>query len=246
MKVIGTWTGRTIRQADSERAVGLFELVIALPLLFSLFFLLFHYPQYLNNVSSLRTAMSTGMRLAVTRGNNNLTGMSRVTSGGDTRAGMIDPINQLSDLGSVSRTACENAKLCRGDDLVSPETKLNETFSDELGIDANQVPTTYLYALFYTLETMERLSGTLRHPCDPNEPNNGGCMQCRFLEHPANDENEDGIVSPAEIRPNVFRMRCEFRPRSAFYEIGTRFAGAGNGIGVYRLTLSIPPTENDS
>lgn len=198
------------RAVLKERGVTFVEVALTLPI-FLAFILFFTWMGMVWGArSSLTSAMGNGVRLAVTRGNEELMGKQ------------VYPEIQNRDVSHLEKL------------LVSPDLREagalsyydEKLFGFPVTDDVN-VPPEYLYALAYTLQAMSQSEGgQVRYPCDPNgngADSGAGCVSCGFI-----DTAPFGKALPTDANEagKIFAMQCDFQPPLSLLSPAIKMLGA--------------------
>ena len=200
------------RAARGERGAALVELALTLPIFLAglLFFIWLGIS--FNATNSLKSAVPRAIRLAATRGPDDLLGTRII---GDVHAWRADQ-NDEGRMPTLLSLPSEHwgTALKRYDESVAAVFGSSWTLRD--------LPPEYTYALIYVNEAMRQSVGaTLRFPCDADDPVDGaGCLECEFLNpdslKPASQMLKDGD-SPYDIDPprRSIGLECRYQPQTA-------------------------------
>lgn len=172
------------RAARGERGVAFVELAMTLPI-FLMGILFFTWLGIsFNATNSLKSAVSRAIRLAATRGPDDLLGAEVISDVHNWR-------KDEDDVGRMPVLLSSPAKHW-GDALTHYDAAVAAVFGSSWTL--RDLPPEYTYALVYVNEAMRQSVGaTLRFPCDANDPVNGaGCLNCEFL-------NPDTLKSASQV-----------------------------------------------
>lgn len=183
---------RRLAVFKSSRGATLVEIALVLPLLFGSAVACLWVGQLWNADAGISTAVSNGLRAAVTRANPRL-------------GGALLTDEELSKA------------LATSDKSSSYIAYYNAMTQDVFGKDLDELPLHYAYSLAYISQNLRGVVGnSIRFPCDPGgaSPEHGsGCLSCRFLEPETlsyvSISNGDSAV---DYKMNRIAVDCAFQP----------------------------------
>ena len=195
---------RSSNQRTAERGATMLEIALTLPFFLVGIFLFIWIGVVIHGKSSLDAAVTKSLRLAATRGVDELLGVSIIDDVQDwLSSGSTNPGPRLQGLLATEDWGQAGPYY---DELVS------EVFSGRNLID---LPPEYIYALVYVNESMKQSVGpSLRMPCDPaNLADGGGCMACSFLD-PDSYRSAFDSGSPTSKPPprRTMGLECRYQP----------------------------------
>ena len=199
-------TVHSVLESDraGERGATMLEIALTLPFFLIGIFLVIWIGVVIHGKSSLDAAVTKSLRLAATRGVNELLGVSIISDVQDwLDSGAVNPSSRLQGL------------------LATEEWDQAGPYYDELvsgvfsGKNLSDLPPEYIYALVYVNESMRQSVGpSLRSPCDPNDlANGGGCMACSFLD-PVSYRSafDEGTATSDDPPRRTMGLECRYQP----------------------------------
>jgi len=195
--------------SNTQRQTGgvMLETALVLPL-FLIGVLTFIWLTYSINLrSSLTSSISRALRLAVTRGNEEIVGSRLIEDIDDWLDGQ-NPTPRLEAMLASHDIGWQNAEVHYNNNTTWP------VFHRSL----RQMPPVYTYVLVYLNEGMRQSVGSsLRFPCDPHAGQAGtGCMSCTFLnpDNMKKDQPYQGLSGSNEPPLQSLGLECEVQPHN--------------------------------
>jgi hypothetical protein len=232
------------RRRASERGATLLETALFIPFLLIIIYIVLFISTMLNARASLTAAIGSGVRLAYTRA------QVRTVTGTNVDP-LIPAVAQFQNNNVSLRTSGLTPLLTL---RVDPESA--GPFLDALtgrpernypGFDFRELPTSFIYAYIFILQSMRQSVGDIKFPCNPDEDDlsattgsdGPGCLMCEPL-HPGGDGVYQGYdsnygVFESQNRAGGFDtkwigLECSYRPSNALIGPIERllgFMGAG-------------------
>ncbi|RMG43749.1 MAG: pilus assembly protein [Candidatus Dadabacteria bacterium] len=221
---------RTIGKEQSEDGGVLIEAAFALPILLFGMFAFMWVGFMFNAKTALTSSLSKALRLGVTRGKPTITAQP-----------LIRDIEDLVNTGTISdrlRTKLLTYNVDWSSQADEGFNKLTEVFQDINGKnELDKLPREYLYALVYMYQGMKiAIGSSLKYPCNPDNPDGQGCLECKFLNPAPSSLIPNGDLAPNSFvgipSGNYIGMQCRFRPSTFILEPAIRLLNliSGNAI----------------
>lgn len=226
-----------MKNLPSQKAAVLIETAIIFP--FFMFGVLFFIwiGLTLNGKSSLTTAGSRAIRLALTRADRNATqGVAPIQELDD----WIDS-NGFNQGPRIERFFAQGVNFDEALDYYRQKS-IGTVFQGSGGRDLYQMPLQYSYALAYFYEYLKQSVGpTLKYPCDPYSESaadsyGSGCVSCIFV-----NPEENNITEPfsGQIPDDRMGFECSYQPSTFLLTPITNLLGyMTGGAHVPRLVFS--------
>lgn len=230
------------------------EVIIGLPLFLMGLFLMFWLGLLMNDDSSLRSAVTTAVDLAATRGDSVLMGYSPRAAASHGIIGAVQRYLQGASFSEV-KPLLTSDNLPEGYDAEEMYSRwISRNYP---GATLRDMRPETLYALIYTYEALKQSSGgRLRFPCTPyyrddavgqgvlEEPHGPGCVKCEPLDRDAlalancpGRQCPQNLLGAHGVPQDRFGIRCVYRSDSGL--LGTLVALVGmnrqSDIGLLRV-----------
>lgn len=207
-----------------QHGIALLELAIYLPLFLFLLFSGIFVATTLNARSALTSAVHN-VRLAFTRGQSDLVGSEVIADVQNWKFGggswdNLKPLLATPDL---------------EDSALSHYTDMSQA---QFGVGFEQLPSSYIYSHVYVAQSMVQSVGAgVRFPCNPDEPDGAGCLDCRSAPDPT---TPPGTAPTEDTR--FIGITCRYRPSGVIVGAVEGLLGLVSG-GKPKLNLVIERSE---
>lgn len=233
-------------KAKTEQGVIFVELAISLPIVIALTFFVYWSFLALGWRDTVFTAVYEGVDLAAGRGNPVNLG---VASTGDTSPeGLIPDLDRYAN-GEGWKASFGSANtiglLASGNTGTDPQAVYNNFITKSgrwPGQTLNNFPRETFYAMAFAYQKLRAgLFSDTRYPCDPDDPENNGCLICV----PASP-GFFGLNNAATVPEDLFGIECRYRPSTAFLSVLTAFLNLDTSATVINHTRIYDARERDA
>ena len=199
-----------------ERGAVFVETAIGFPIFIALVFLILYIGYIYHARTCIKSSVKKGLKAGITRGE--MDRMNATLSGSE---GVVQGIEAYINSGGSGWDSIDelfrSTDVDPGDAETQYDTWVAEVYGDDAAPTFANLPPEALYGLFYALESMRISLGRLvRFPCDLSTDNEGGCLECKFLEWGATGFGVAGPGGNDLIPTDRIGIRCRYRPWAGF------------------------------
>ncbi len=185
------------------------EIAIAMPIFLFFVYIFIWLAVARNQITSFSSAVHFGTRLSITRGKKEVMG--------------YDPLSENGLIPVLDKTTIDSndaivKSILSTEDLENSMSYTYDEWSQEtLGLNFNELPNYYFYALAFIYQSLKRSVGnSVRFPCDPKDPHNNDpqkgdmCLKCTFINPKANDPYDGSPAYELETLNKSIGVICQY------------------------------------